>query len=167
MFRSFNFSLGGKSIIALVVLFLVFNSLMKNTIPPEVVLDLKFGYSAQTAYSTLSEMGKEMRQAYLKCLLFYDIPYMVIYTLLFIQLLNFLWKDFRVQLICIGVLIFDFFENVTIYSMIQTLPDYSPFLGLSASFFTSAKWIFVTIVIILSFVGALKKIFSNERPGIL
>jgi len=92
---------------------------------------------------------------------------MVIYTLLFIQLLNFLWKDTRLQLFCVGVLIFDLFENLTIYSMIQIFPDYSSFLGISASFFTSSKWVFVTIVITLSLVGAVKKIFSNKRQGLL
>ncbi len=167
MFKVSNFILRGRSIIVLVVLFLTFNSLLKNTIPPNVVLDLKFGYSAKAAYMTLSEMGPEMRQAYLKCLLIFDILYMVIYTLLFIQLLNFLWKDTRLYLFCVGVLIFDLFENLTIYSMIQIFPDYSSFLGISASFFTSSKWVFVAIVITLSLVGAFKKIFFNERQGLL
>lgn len=167
MFKISNLILGGRSIIVLVVLFLTFNSLMKNTIPPEVVLDLKFGYSAKAAYLTISDMSAEMRQAYIRCLLLFDIPYMVIYTLLFIQLLNFLWKDTRIQLFCVGILIFDFFENLTIYSMIQIFPDYSSFLGFSSSFFTSSKWILVGIVITLSIVGAVKKIFSNQRQGLL
>jgi hypothetical protein len=167
MFKISNLILGGRSIIVLVVLFLTFNSLMKNTIPPEVVLDLKFGYSAKAAYLTLADMGVEMRQAYIKCLLIFDIPYMVIYTLLFIQLLNFLWKDTRIQLFSIGILIFDFFENLAIYIMIQIFPDYSSFMGFSASFFTSSKWILVSIVITLSIVGAVKKIFSNQRQGLL
>lgn len=167
MFKISNLILGGRSIIVLFVLFITFNSLLKSMIPSEVVLDLKFGYSAKAAYLALSEMGPEMRQAYLKCLLIFDIPYMVIYTLLFIQLLNFLWRDTRIQLFCIGVLIFDFFENLIIYMMIQTFPDYSSFLGISASFFTSSKWIFVSIVIILCIVGAIKKIFLNQRHGLL
>lgn len=167
MFKFSNLILGAKSIIVLVALFLTFNSLMKNTIPPESVLDLKFAYSARTAYSMLSEMGEEMRRAYVKCLLFLDIPYMVIYTLLFIQLLNYLWTDTRIQLFCVGILIFDFFENLTIYSMIQIFPDYSSFLGFSASFFTSSKWVFVGVVVLLSIVGAIKKIFSIERQGML
>lgn len=167
MFKISKLILRGRSIIVLVVLFLLFNSLLKNTIPPEAVLDLKFGYSAKAAYLTLFEMGPEMRKAYVKCLLIFDIPYMVIYTLLFIQLLNFLWKDARIQLFCVVVLLFDFLENLTIHSMIQIFPDYSSFLGISASIFTSAKWVFVGIVITLSLVGAIKKIFLNQRHGVL
>lgn len=167
MFKFSNFILGGKSILVLVVLFLVLNSLMKNTISTDLVLDLKFGYSAREAYSILESMGPEVRQAYLKCLLIFDLPYMVIYTLLFIQLFNFLFKDNRIQVFTLGILIFDFLENLTIFSMIQIFPDYSSFLGFSASFFTSAKWIFVALVITLSIVGAVFKIFSKKRQGFL
>ena len=167
MFKISNLILGGRSIFVLVALFLTFNFLIKNTIPSEVVLDLKFGYSAKAAYLTLSDMGAEMRKAYIKCLLIFDIPYMVIYTLLFIQLLNFLWKDTRIQLVCIGILIFDFFENLAIYGMIQIFPNYSSFLGFTASFFTIGKWILVSIVTTLVIVGAVKKIFYNQRQSLL
>jgi hypothetical protein len=90
MFKISNLILRGRSIFVLVALFFTFNLLAKNTIPSEAVLDLKFGYSAKATYLTLSDIGAEMRQAYIKCLLIFNIPYLLIYTLLFIQLLIFL-----------------------------------------------------------------------------
>ncbi|WP_139316599.1 hypothetical protein [Algoriphagus marinus] len=167
MAKNSSLNLSGRSIVLLVCLFIFFNMMLKQTMPPSLVLDLKFAYSASEAYQALDIMGEEMRKDYIKCLLIFDIPYMLIYTLLFIQLFNFLWKGSQVRLVCVGVLVFDFFENLMIYSMIQIFPDYSSFLGFGASFFTSTKWVFVGIMVALSLIGALKKIFSHERQGLL
>ncbi len=135
--------------------------------PPELVLDLKFAYSAQEAYQSLQEMGESRRSDYITCLLIFDIPYMVIYSLLFIQLLNFLWKDNRFQIICFGILGFDLLENVAVFILVNIFPVYSPAFGFVASFFTSAKWICVGILVLVVFVGALKRLFSKDRRGIL
>jgi len=167
MFKKFNLILGGRSIAILIFLFVFFNVMLKQTISAELVLDLKFGYTASDAYQVLQEMGQEQREAYLRCLLLFDIPYMVIYTLLFIQLFNFLWKEKGFQLFCLGILVFDLLENFMILMMIQTFPDYSSFLGFSASFFTSAKWVLVGVAVVLCLVGVFKKIFSNQRQGLL
>lgn len=160
-----NFSV--QTIFLLVCLLIFFNTMLKQTMPPNLVLDLKFAYSAPEAYQILRNMGEEMRNDYLKCLLIYDIPYMLIYTTLFIKFFNFLWKGYQFHIFCLGVLFFDFFENLTIYRMIIVFPDYSSFLGISASFFTSTKWVLVGIVVALMLIGALKKIFSQERQGLL
>gem|GEM_PF-2294556 len=62
----------------LVILFFFINILMKNTLPPEYVLDLRFHYTATKVYQGLGLMGQELRDSYMKCLIVFDMIYMII-----------------------------------------------------------------------------------------
>ena len=157
----------GRRIVLLVILLIVSNFLLRQSMPSGLVLDLKFAYSSAEAYESLENMGEELRKDYLKCLLIFDIPYMLIYTSLFIQLFNLYWMGSKIRFLCFGPIVFDFFENATIYTMIQIFPAHSPLFGFGASFFTSVKWVAVAIVVGLILLGLFKRFVLSERQGLL
>ena len=148
-------------IFVLVILFFLINILMKNTVPPEYVLDLQFHYTAVEAYLRLELMGQELRDSYMKCLLIFDMLYMVIYTLLVSRTLLYLWGHQKLDWVCMAVLFSDFLENISVLYLLNTFPVYSFKGGFLASFFTTTKWVFVGMIIMLLLGGLFRTILGK------
>ena len=124
------------------------------------VLDLAFGFSAETAYSEhLDKYSEAARSLYLKveCL---DLLYPICYGLLFSCLISLGFSNTKwhsLNLLPIITIFFDYLENIGIFSMLLSYPEKLVFMATWASVFSAIKWIFV-VCTILAILASLAKI---------
>lgn len=147
----------------LVFLFFLFNYLLTISLPVDLVLDLKFMYSPQVILDSLSQMDEQGRAAYAEGILYLDLPYVIVYTVLFYTLLQKLWSGRHLCILTLSIAAMDTCENFLMLYHIRSFPDISDALGYLTSVFTSVKWLLVVILLGLVFAGLLRKIlFSKE-----
>ncbi|MBC6365925.1 hypothetical protein DDT91_03910 [Algoriphagus sp. AK58] len=161
MHALFEFVGKSKNLFFLGFLFLSFNFLLFNFMPKEYALDLKFAYTAEEAYLALGHLDQAQREYYRIGVWALDMPYMVIYTLFFIGVLNTLWNSRRFVGLPVGILVMDFFENILILKILKIYPRQDELLVMTASCFSTVKWLLVGFLLILIVAGILSWI--NQR----
>ncbi|MFC3880765.1 hypothetical protein ACFOSV_11275 [Algoriphagus namhaensis] len=127
--------------------------------PVDLVLDLKFLYSPEVLYNSLSQMGEQGRDNYFKGILFLDMPYLLVYGILFCKILKNLWSGTHLYYLTLGIASVDFVENVFMMYHIRSFPAVSRELAFMTSGLTSMKWLLVMILFTLIITGLLRKIF--------
>ncbi|MDN3202535.1 hypothetical protein [Algoriphagus sediminis] len=153
----------GKGFVwVLVLLFILFNILLTRTMPADLVLDLRFLYTPEILFDSLSKMGESGREQYWKGIIYLDMPYILVYTYLFCRILKNLWSGSQLYYLTIGVAFADLFENLLMLYHIQTFPEISEFLGYLTSLFTSLKWIMVVSMFGLIIIGLVRRVFSKQ-----
>jgi len=154
----------GKRYVLLALFFatLLFNFLLSYFMPKDYALDLKFAYTYWDAIQSIEAMDLETRSLYKLGIWMLDFPYLVIYSLFFCGLMFRLFG--RQPIIYISFLIgtVDIFENILVMAILETFPSTSHLLVLSASFFTTCKWILVVGLILSILVGVIK-LFVNKK----
>ncbi len=105
----------------LTCLLLLFNFLLSSLLQADKVLDLKFAYSVQEAYEAIGLLDFESREIYRFGLWALDLPYMIIYGLLFSGLLYKIWKTQKVLILTLGVVLMDFFENLMVLRILKIM----------------------------------------------
>lgn len=122
------------------------------------ILDLKFSYSTDVAYTLFENLREQGRNAYKLSELFIDFPYAIIYgfTYAFIILILFKINNLeRFNIVCLTPFLiswFDILENTGIIVMLSKYPTKLNTICSLTSTFTSLKWIFavITFVIVLT-----------------
>jgi hypothetical protein len=130
--------------------------------PSDHALDLKFAYSAQEAYDSILQLDESELRRYKVGILGLDMPYIVFYGLFFIGVLLKLWKSQWTIFIPVTIMVLDFFENLMVLKILNQLPEQQLSLGSMASFFTTGKWIFVSILGMSILLGLLRKVFLRK-----
>ena len=181
---SFKFFIICFAILALYIFFVMspdsqIGAQLRSHLPADVtILDMKQSYSPVDAYAVLDKMGDGGRQDYLRNLLTIDLIFPLLYSLTMaslimfllskIQLGNSLWKLLG-WLPFLGAA-FDLLENCSVAALIINYPQRIDLLARAASFFTTAKWQTINLimlimlgeVIVLISLG-LKRIFTERE----
>ena len=127
-------------------------------------LDLYFSYSPDQVYDYLDGLGEKGRSAYAKMELTTDLLFPVVYSLaltvaLVMAARRVLPADSRLQYLRFFpflIVIADWFENLGLAAVIHAYPDQRDTIVIAASLFTSLKWVFLTLtVMMLLVVGTL------------
>ena len=137
----------------LTCLLLLFNFLLATNLPADQVLDLRFAYSVQDAHEAIGTLDLETKKIYRLGIWALDLPYMIIYGLLFSGLLFKIWKTQKVLILPIGIVLMDFFENLMVLRILKTFPLENPILVTLASFFTTCKWLLVGFMVLTLLYG--------------
>lgn len=125
------------------------------------LMDLSFGFTPEKGYSIIESYGEKGREVYLFVESFVDVIYPIAYTIAFILLVSFLfkkngWNKQRyaiLNIIPIGGLIFDLFENFGIVQMLRVFPEKIVFWATFASNSGLIKWIFAGITVLMVLCG--------------
>lgn len=142
-----------KYIVVLGILFLTFNLMLTHFMPKDYALDLKFAYTPEEAYSSLGNLNVAQLEMYKFGIWALDMPYMVAYTLFFIAALCKIWNSKRYSWLPLCIMGMDFFENLLISKILKIYPAQDEGLVGLASIFTTCKWIFVLIMLIVACSG--------------
>jgi len=120
-------------------------------------LDLYFSYSPDQAYEYLGGLGEKGRSAYAKMELTTDFLFPVIYSLaltiaLAMAARRVLTPDSRLHSLRFFpflIVIADWFENLSLTTVIHAYPDLRDSIITAASLFTSLKWVFLTLTVMM------------------
>ncbi|MFN2565156.1 MAG: hypothetical protein ABR499_09140 [Gemmatimonadaceae bacterium] len=112
-------------------------------------LDLRFGYSPDTAYAAMGAYGAQGRRAYMWIELTADVVYPLAYALLLSLSVAYLFHRARPEsafgrraaMLPVGALVADYFENVGIVVMLARYPERLDTLARVTSVVTSVKWV--------------------------
>lgn len=158
----FLFLSNGRNLILLFCLFLLFFFLLSSFIPREHALDLRFNYSVEEAYDALGKLDSDQRDAYRIGIWVLDLPYMVVYFLLFSGILLKLLNNKRTLWIPSSIFVMDLFENLLVYRMLEIYPVQSEMLATMASFFTTTKWVMAVVLVVFLIGGIFYFIRSRK-----
>ena len=151
-----------KILVILGILFVVFNLLIPQFLPKDQALDLRFAYSEEEAIFLLNQLTANQIDDYRFGLLALDMPYLIVYSLLFGGLLFRFWGNNFIIYVPFLAAFADFMENLGIYQILNVTPVIeSPWI-LLASVFSTFKWIFVAIIFTGVFGGILRKVLSGK-----
>lgn len=162
MKRFLNFVSRPGSISVLAILLILFNGLLMLSIPKEFALDLKFAYSVSDVFLALDSMGGQARDLYRMGIWFLDFPYMAVYSLFFTGTLYRLWGLGRVLFLPFVIGFFDLLENLSVLALLESYPTVPWGLAVSASAFTTLKWVFV-IFMMASVLGGLIRAIIHRK----
>ncbi len=127
-------------------------------------LDLTFGYSAETAYSMLNNLGSKGRTVYLISEIIIDLPYAIFYSFLYsvviVAVYGYSKTGFVRYFIWLPVLIglSDILENLSIVLMIIFYEYKITFLAAAGSLFTVGKWSFAVLTFLVVITGLIIKL---------
>lgn len=162
MKRFLNFVSRPVSIFVLAILLILFNGLLMLSIPKEFALDLKFAYSVSDVFLALDSMGRQAREFYRMGIWVLDFPYMAVYSLFFTGILFRLWGEGRLLVLPFVIGFFDLLENLSVLALLDSFPSIPWGLAVTASAFTTLKWVFV-IFMMASVLGGLIRAIIHRK----
>ena len=187
-FKSLRFTTGVKSLIAFLVLLLLFFITHFLKFPGSVgylreithgqnTLDLQASFSSVETYQRLEAFGEVGRQMYMRTMLTVDLIFpvsMFIFLFLFSKYASQRWglkPSFGKALssLSIAYVTLDFLENLTIFFLLSNFPNRLEFMGSYIGFLTAGKRISmmgaIFIPVILLVVGKVSGRFRKMRIG--
>lgn len=127
------------------------------------ILDVRWSYNQQDVMTLFGEMKEEGRAEYRFVASITDMIYPIVYGVLLILLIIFLTKNLTLEkwwlllLLPILTMVFDFLENTTILSMLDSYPNISADTVNRSSVLSKIKWSFalmsVSTVLILGVIN--------------
>lgn len=155
-----------RNLIALIILTVLCNMSLAlyfgNFTAP--ILDTFMYYSADQAYEAIGEYGEDLEQRYIQGTLMLDFIYPVIYCLMLAFALFRLGGSAKVATFPLGILPFDYLENISIIYLINKLPARYDLIAGMAGIFTLIKWSLV-IICLLGIILLVILRFYNRRNG--
>lgn len=124
-------------------------------------LDLRFGFSAEDAYSLLEVLGPNGRDQYFMAEMVFDLIYPLCYSGLLICLLSLTYgrrlhaghKLRLINLLPLSILLADFAENIGIAALITHFPGRMDGVVWLASLFNQLKWFGFATCMLLTLTG--------------
>ncbi len=119
------------------------------------VIDLHFSYTPDQAYQLLDSYGPDGRKYYFFAEATADTVYVLIYTLFFLGLLVWLYKnkihrEERLKILLalpVIALCFDFLENICVLTLLTRFPERLDQLAYLSAIFTGGKWLFALLTL--------------------
>lgn len=171
----------GWTILLFLALLLVFAGVIVPTVQHKLEaisggsgpIDLMLSYTPDKAYSVIASFGDEGRSMYRAFAMSADIVYPVVYSVFFSLLITWLFqRGFKpvskmqlLNIVPLGALLFDWFENINIITMLSIYPSQPPIVAQLSSICTSVKWGFGGVGFVLVLIGfamALKNGFKKQ-----
>lgn len=165
----------GVFLIVLFNIILFYNSsqlLAGKAVDEKSILDLKFSYSPEFAYTFFENLDEEGRNTYTLSEIFIDFPYAIIYGFTYAFMILILLKTNQLKklifLSFVPFLIswFDILENTGIVAMLLKYPEKMENICNITATFTTLKWIFAIItflIIVLNLIYlTISKAFLNQ-----
>ena len=148
-----------KSLFILVILYTVLSAiLLINVSFDNRPIDLRFAYSAETAYQYVNNHAHETRVD----LMVYGIVVDILYPIITFFLLSFslviIFKNIDTVILPTVLLIVDYIENFGIITMMYMSEDKSIHLASVINGFTMLKWFIFGICICVIFYGSMRKL---------
>ncbi|WP_026952878.1 hypothetical protein [Algoriphagus mannitolivorans] len=151
-----------KVLVILGILFIGFNLLIPFFLPKDQALDLRFAYSVEEATFLMNQLTVDQISDYKFGLMALDMPYLIAYSLLFAGILFKLWGSSFLIYVPFFAGLADFIENLAVFQVLDGLPKASESWIIFASVSTTAKWIFVAILITGVLGGVFRKLLSKK-----
>ena len=135
-------------------------------------IDLLFGYDPAKIQQMVAAYGAEGRAIYAQGELTADLAYPLIYTFLFCLILSLLFRSrpyapFQlVNIMPVGILLFDLLENCCIVYLLKTYPTASDTVASLCSIFTNLKWA-VSLLVVGLIVYGLVRLALPKRQSVL
>ncbi|MFH2044637.1 MAG: hypothetical protein ABIK92_05785 [Pseudomonadota bacterium] len=136
--------------------------------------DAIIGYNVEYARKWLTTTSSEGLRLYLHYFFILDSIYPLISAISFTLIISALFKrivspDSRIKGIIIlpfAAAFCDYFENIGVFFMISSLPDFNPNVALITSIFSSFKWILGALVVLLILTGSILYLIKYLRSRI-
>ncbi len=131
------------------------------------ILDLKYSYTINEAYELFNKMGENGRNIYRLAEIFIDIPYLLIYSIVYSLMIIALLKNNKLTnlyfLSFAPLLIgfFDILENLGIVVMLTKYPIKLDNVCNLTAIFTSLKWNFAVATFLIILLSGLYLIFTK------
>jgi hypothetical protein len=151
----------GKNLLILLGLVIVINIFLVIAMggnPNLQPLDLQFSYSPDRAYELLGAYNETERFYYMIAELTLDILYPLVYGALLSFILYMLHKNLKFAKLPFDVVIIDYLENIGIVIMLLNYPTRIDWLASLTGIFTTLKWLFLAVILMLILWGLLKKL---------
>ncbi|MDD3722838.1 MAG: hypothetical protein PHW92_10220 [Lutibacter sp.] len=166
----------GKIIAAGLILVLIFNLILFpflfnffniQHLSIKNILDLKYSYTINEAYELFNKLGENGRNIYRLAEIFIDIPYLLIYSIVYSLMIIALLKSNKLTnlyfLTFAPILIgfFDILENLGIVVMLTKYPIKLNHVCNLTAIFTSLKWNFAVATFLIILLSGLYLIFTK------
>jgi len=138
---------------------------------PHNILDIHFGFTAETVQHTLSQMQEQGRHIYYLSTIIIDMPYTLIYGFVLSILMAYLLKKRKnhkpqiaqtLVFMPFFISFFDIIENVGIIYFINSFPQINPHTVQLISISNQLKWIFVIIISVVAIILFIKSFRKNK-----
>ncbi len=154
-------------IILFIVFFLLFNLgfiVIFNQLDAGI-LDGQLFYTADKAYQVIGSYGHTGRETYIRGTLALDFIYPLVYSVMLSLLLFKATKDQILSSLPFVILLLDYFENITLLTVVFNFPERIDSVATIAGFITLLKWFMVAAsVLLLSFVSLKSYFFKHNNP---
>jgi hypothetical protein len=154
------------TIYLLLALTIAFNIFLFPRFFPANALDTKLYYSNSEAYEILDGFIEEGRNKYRLGLLTIDFIYPVLYSFLLSSTLFKIYRRVNIATFPFGIMAMDYFENTGILLLLYNYPEKMILTANITGTFTSLKWLFLGICLILIIAGLIIN-FTNWRRKII
>ncbi len=142
------------------MLFALFFADLEHGVP-----DTHIHYTAEEFYTLMEGYTSEERVVYIRGLLLLDFLYPIIYSL-FLSLLIFrLSHRTTISLLPFGVLMFDFFENITLLILVVHIPERFPVTASIAGYFTLIKWSLAALCAVTVLILIVRRVLRAGRQN--
>lgn len=126
-------------------------------------LDITFFYTSEKAYEIIESYGQTGREIYIQGTLLLDFIYPIIYSILLSLLLYKASGNHITSLLPFSILILDYFENITLLTIIYNYPARMDSLATTAGIITTLKWVIVAITILVITYFGMKNTLQKKR----
>jgi hypothetical protein len=145
-------------LLGLVIVINIFLVIAMGGNPNLQPLDLQFSYSPDRAYELLGAFNETERFCYMITELTLDVLYPLVYGMLLSFILFMLHKNLKIAKLPFDVVIIDYLENIGIVIMLLNYPTKINWLVSLTGIFTTLKWLFLVVILMLILWGLLKKL---------
>lgn len=134
------------------------------------IIDLQMDYNPENIASIVAMHTGKAKEAAIKAHVITDSIYPIVYFFLFSIILSLIFYKWKINpwfkwlnIVPLGIIIFDYFENFMIIKMLNNTPADISHLATYCSLFTMVKWFFTAITFLLVIAGIITNLLKNEK----
>ncbi|GAB2572652.1 hypothetical protein [Spirosoma areae] len=167
-----------KTLLLAIVLYIPFNTYFLKNLEARMnalagkeigPIDLLFDYNPAKISQMVADYGPEGRAVYAQGAMVVDTAYPLVYTFLFCIVLSLLFRNrsyapFQlVNVLPVGILLFDLLENACIVYLLKSYPSSSAGMASLCSIFTNLKWVMTAVFLVLVIYGVLRLVVGRRE----
>jgi uncharacterized membrane protein YoaT (DUF817 family) len=123
-------------------------------------MDLRISYTADELYGALSALGEAGRAAYVRNILILDVLWPLAYGAFLTLLPLYAFADQTrrrrraLASVAVAAVMLDYAENMSVLTLVLRYPERLDGLARVASTFTTTKWVFVAVAMVIAVAAA-------------